>query len=329
MIEYVTQIAPQRSTQYAELASTLSPFEVQLSPLQEHLLAVEPLQLGGQSYLHLQFSTELTPAQIAELDMLATTGGLFRFYPHLADLPGPLLHPIQPQFTPAFSPDLVATRRYKGKTNELFTHFMCNIARHSSDFSHRAWSTLRVFDPLAGGGTTLFTALMLGADAAGVEQNAQSAQTTAAFLKQYTQTQGIKCKVDEGRVKKLGKRWRFDFSATTQQCVIANGDTAQAPALTSGFKKSHLIVTDLPYGIQHRGKLIALLSGALPVWANLLQPGGVLTFSWDATRFPRKEMIDVVHSNSPFIVFDEAPYNQLSHQVDRVIKKRDLIVARL
>jgi tRNA G10 N-methylase Trm11 len=99
--------------------------------------------------------------------------------------------------------------------------------------------------------------------------------------------------------------------------------------LTSGFKKSHLIVTDLPYGIQHRGKLIALLSNALPVWAKLLQTGGVLTFSWDATRFPRRDMIDVVQANSPFIVFDELPYNQLSHQVDRVIKKRDLIVARI
>ena len=64
-------------------------------------------------------------------------------------------------------------------------------------------------DPLAGGGTTLFTALTLGADVVGVEQNAQDVQSTATFLRQYAREAGIVCKIKEERLKKLGKRWLY------------------------------------------------------------------------------------------------------------------------
>jgi tRNA G10 N-methylase Trm11 len=97
--------------------------------------------------------------------------------------------------------------------------------------------------------------------------------------------------------------------------------------LIAGFKP-HLIVTDLPYGIQHQGPLAALLTAGLPVWASLLVPGGALVFSWDATRFPRPEMIRLVESVSPLRVLDEPPYDRLAHRVDRVIKQRDVLVAR-
>ena len=80
------------------------------------------------------------------------------------------------------------TRRYKGKTNELFTQFMCNLARYSSDFAAEPWASLRLFDPLAGGGTALFTALVLGADVAGVEKDSGDVESTAAFVEQYART---------------------------------------------------------------------------------------------------------------------------------------------
>ena len=52
------------------------------------------------------------------------------------------------------------------------------------------WSTLRVLDPLAGGGTTLFVALVLGADALGVEQSARDVASTASFLQRYLGGEG-------------------------------------------------------------------------------------------------------------------------------------------
>jgi len=168
-----------------------------------------------------------------------------------------------------------------------------------------------VFDPLAGGGTTLFTALVLGADAAGVEQNAQDVQTTAAFLAQFLREQRISHRQNEERLKGLGQRWSFSIGKKNadqiQRCTLARGDTEQSVALLDGFKP-HLIVADLPYGIQHHGQLTDLLANALPVWESLLPPSGTLALAWDATRFPRAEMRVHVESVSGLRVLTEPPY---------------------
>lgn len=327
-VTLLAQIAPQRSTQYTQLASMLAPYELLLSPVGELLVGIEPVVLGGQDYLMLTMDDMPHAEQLEELGRMAMLGGVFRYYQDIGDEPGPFLKPIELLFEPFVHPDIVFTRRYKGKTNELFTQFMLNIARFSSEFSHREWSTLRVLDPLAGGGTTLLTALMYGADAVGVEQDSQ--QSTATFVRQFMKEFGIKCKFKEENLKKLGKRWWLTIGKEqTHEFVVAEGDTALTDQLISGFKNPHLIVTDLPYGIQHKGGLIELLVSALPIWQKVLSAGGALVFSWDATRFERDEMIDVVESASDFRVLNYDAYEALMHPVDRVIKARDVIVARV
>jgi hypothetical protein len=323
------QIAPQRSTQYAQLASTLAPFELQLSPLGPLLSEFEEIELGGQAYLKIELEAELDPVMRYELGALAMTSGLFVYYDHIGDQAGPFLQPIESGFAPFVSPDLVMTRRYRGKTNEMFTHFLCNVARYSSDFAQRRWEGLRVMDPLAGGGTTLLTALMLGADSVGVEQAEQDVTTTIAFLRDYMRGEGIACQIKEERVQKVGQRWWATVGKTgARQLVFARGMSWDSAQLISGFKKPHLIVTDLPYGVQHQGKLVELLEASLPVWAQLLSEGGALVFAWESARLPREEMIELVESASPLKVLNTPPYDQLAHRVDRVIKARDVMVAR-
>lgn len=332
-MEIIAQIAPQRSTQYAALADFLAPLELQLSPLGRQLADLRRVELGGRAYLQFTLPGELTPEASYELGIMATLDAFFIYYETLDGRTGPFLQPLDTAFTPAWAPDLVMTRRYRGKTNELFTHWLCNIARYSSDLADRPWHTLRVLDPLSGGGTSLFTALMLGADAAGVEQDENDVRTTVTFFKQYAQQQRVSHTVKEERLKKVGRRWTFEIGKRNdppeqrQQCILAQGDTAQSAQLIAGFKP-HLIVTDLPYGIQHQGKLHALLSSALPVWEALLPPSGALAFSWDATRFGRAEMMALVQSSSSLRVLDEGVYAQFGHQVDRVIKQREVLVAR-
>lgn len=328
MTTLLAQIAPQRSTQYATLATTMAPHELMLSPLGRVIKSIDVINLGGNTYCRCVFTAELDQIQLDELGMLATTSAFFWYYQALGEHTGPFLKPVEPKFVPYFSSDLVMTRRYKGKTNELFTHFLCNLAKFSSNFASAPWNTLRVFDPLAGGGTTLFTALMLGADAAGVEKNTKDVQTTASYIIQYAQAQKIACKLKEERLKKLGKRWCFLLGDALKQCILASGDTAASPHLMAGFKKPHLIVTDLPYGIQHRGQLVDLLTEALPVWASLLASGGAMALAWESTRFARDEMMALVEFTGVLTVRNEPPYNQLAHRVDRVIKQRDIIVAR-
>jgi predicted RNA methylase len=259
---------------------------------------------------------------------LATISAFFEYEEVMEGRSGPWLRPIATGFQPVLPVELATARRYRGKTNEVLCHFMCNVARASSDFSHRPWQELRVLDPLAGGGTILFTALMLGAEVAGVEQDAQDFHTTVAYVRQFCQEARIACRVQEERLRKIGRRTTLTLGKNpARRCLLAQGKTDQAAAMITGFKP-HVIVTDLPYGIQHNGPLLDLLTSGLPVWANLLPVGGTLVFAWDATRFPRQEMVSVVATHAPLVVIDVPPYDQLAHQVDRVIKRRDIIVAR-
>jgi len=269
-----------------------------------------------------------TPSDLQEWGMLSMASGFFDLLESLPGENGPFLRPISTGFQPSFPRDLMMTRRYKGKTNEMLTHFLCNIARYSSGFLRKPWRELRVFDPLSGGGTTLFAGMMLGSDVAGVEKRNQDVQTTVAFLRQYLSGQRIKHSVKEERLKSYGARWRFTIGKEKDHlCVLASGETHQSAKLIEGFKKPHLIVTDLPYGIQHYRDLVPLLKAGLPVWASMMVPDGVLAMAWESSRFPRKEMIALVESETDLNVLNHPPYDSFAHRVDRVIKERDILVA--
>jgi hypothetical protein len=322
------QIAPQRSTQYAELASALAPAELALSPLGSLIRAIQPAVIGGQPFLRLEVTALPDDRQRRELAALAMTSACFELRDRLAGEDGPWLRPIDPEGAPFLPVELIMARRYRGKTNELLTRFLLNIARASSAYAQESWRALRVFDPLSGGGTTLFSALVLGADAAGVEHSAQDMQTTAAYLREFCREERIPCAHKEERLRKVGRRWWFSLGKDAPaRCLLACGDTRQSAELLAGLKKPHLIVGDLPYGIQHRGELDSLLREALPAWAALLPPGGALALAWDATRFPRQEMLALAGEACPLTVLNQPPYDALAHRVDRVIKRRDVLVA--
>ncbi len=52
-----------------------------------------------------------------------------------------------------------------------------------------------------------------------------------------------------------------------------------------------------------------------------------MALAWDATRLPREKLTEVVTANSGLTVRDDGPYGELEHRVDRVIKRRDVLVA--
>jgi hypothetical protein len=168
---------------------------------------------------------------------------------------------------------------------------------------------------------------MLGASVAGVEHNQKDVQSTTAFVRQFAREQRIASDESRSRFRGIGQRWVFTLGRQQQICMLAHGDTADAHDLISGFRP-HLIVADLPYGIQHQGQLADLLEHGLPAWEALLPTSGTLVLAWESTRVPRSDMIHLIESHSSLIVLDEPPYNQMAHRVDRVIKRRDVIVAR-
>lgn len=322
----LAQIAPQRSTQYSALATALAPAELRLSPIGSSITSLEPVTLGGQAYLQAGLSSPIEATQLRELGGLAMTSAFFDCFERIGEEAGPFLRPRETGFAPALPMELMTARRYKGKTSESFTHFMLNVARFSSAFAGTPWHELRVFDPLMGGGTTLLAALVLGASAMGVEQGKEDVESTATYLAQFCCEQRIPFQEKEERMKKYGRRWNFSIGPVQQQCAFARGDTLQSAELMHTLKRPHLIVTDLPYGIQHHGALVDLLSETLPVWAGMLQAGGSIVMAWDSTRFSRDEMIALAGAASSLRVLTHSPYDQMQHRVDRVIKQRDVVV---
>lgn len=330
MTTLLAQVAPQRSTQYADLARTLAIPELQLSPIGAHAADFAAVKLGGQDYVRFTLSQEPDANQCRELGMLAMTSAFFTQYDRIGDVDGPLLRPLESGWQPMLSPDIVATRRYRGKTNEVFTHFLCNIARFSSAFADEPWANLSIMDPLMGGGTTLFVGLMLGAQkVGGVDHETEDVRSTATFLQQYLQHERISHKMQPERLKGLGLRWQCTIGKKgerpIQECIMASGDTGQSQTLLPGFKP-HLIVADLPYGVQHHGPLNTFLLEALPAWLAMLRRGGVIALAWDATRFARAEMLALLQTQPKLQLHNNPPYDALAHAVDRVIKVRDVLI---
>jgi hypothetical protein len=326
----VTQLAPQRSTQYSNLARDLAEAEVLASPIGPGLQNVSLRSIAGQDYLQFDLPGRVTDEAARLLASMAMLGGVFEMFDAIGDVAGPLLRPVQTTHAAFISPDMAAIRRYKGKTNEAFTHFLCNMAKYASDFHSSDWSTLDVVDPLCGGGTTLFTALSLGADVAGLDVDRTDIESTASFITQYCRENRIALASKEERLRKLGaRRWLFQIGRDdVRRCMLVLGNAGQTRELLAGFGRPHLIVTDLPYGIQHSGPLHGLLADCLPGWAELLVSGGAIAFSWDSTRLDRQEMMALVGKVADLEVVDRPPYDRLAHRVDRVIKRRDVLVAR-
>ena len=327
------KITPQRSTQYAHMTSALALPELLASPCAPFISNVVPVTLAGQNYLLVNAENTLlsSPDMLHILARLGATSEVYEYFERIGDVPGPLLRPVEPQFTPFVPLEMAEARRYKGKTNEIFTRVLLNVAIFAGGYSQHYADRLRILDPLAGGGTTLFLALAAGYDAFGVEIERQDVETTAVFVRQYLENERISHKEMDERGRRAGHRYQFEIGPKNDRhlLVLAQGDTREAELHmrnVSGGPRMHAIVGDLPYGIQHFGEISSWLGTALPAWERMLLPGGTLALAWNATRIERNAMIELIESRTRLRVRNDAPFTQFTHMVDRVIKKRDIVV---
>lgn len=327
------RITPQRSTQYANMTEVLAAPELLASPLGAAIRELTPLKLAGQDYLLANIDDAALDAPHARkvLGRLGATSEAYEYFERIGEITGPLLRPIEPDFTPFVPLEMSETRRYKGKTNELFTRVLLNMALFAGNYSSQYTERLRILDPLAGGGTTLFLALAYGYDAFGIELERHDVETTEVFIKQYFNSESVPYKEVDERGRRAGRRIQFEVGrkGDTRTLVLVHGDSAQADQHlreVPGGPKMHAIIGDLPYGIQHFGEISGLLTAALPVWERMLLPGGTLALAWNATRIERAEMIALLEKRTRLTIRNELPYTQLTHIVDRVIKRRDIII---
>lgn len=312
--------------------------ELQASPFGEAAADMQFIKLGGQSYVQVEIKAgQDEAARLAELAVvlprLGATSEGFEYFVDLPGVTGPLLRPLEPSFLPFVPLEMAEVRRYKGKTNELFTRVMLNLAIFAGAYREQFTGRLRVLDPLAGGGTTLFLALAAGYDAFGIEQNRQDIETTEVFVRQYFHSMNIVYKERDEKGRKAGRRAIFEVGrkgGEKRYLVLVHGETTRAAQHLQeipGGPHMHAIVGDLPYGIQHFSEIAVLLNTALPTWERLLLPGGTLALAWNATHIARASLVQLVETCTSLQIRNDPPYTRLEHTVDRVIKKRDILIA--
>lgn len=218
--------------------------------------------------------------------------------------------------------DFVSGEKYRGKTNETLTQLLVNLALQEvrSETDNR-----RLLDPMCGRGTSLFWAMRYGMSATGVEKDASALNEVRRGLKKWTKLHRQKHKLAEGWVQKANKKGvgKFlDFQAEGQTVRIVTGDTVEARTLV-GRAPYDLIVTDIPYGVQHMGgpdgarSPLAVIQDAAKGWGDCLAPGGVMAIAYNRNIPKRTEMVaafeglglevierDVAHRMSESIVRD-------------------------
>ena len=357
---------------FFDASETLSLAELSLclSKLQTRCGEPAACSLAGARWYAFDAENRLPEEDIARLSKLSSLYALFQ-------TEGALLSPIEPIVFRPFPESLSAILKYTGKTNALFTRLMLHIAELSlpdastgrmtpekkdsgmpgkiSDHNtveyiedHEAITNedntfrpspkpLRLLDPVAGKGTTLYEALMRGWDAAGIEIVAGAAHEAAVYFQKYLETEKWKHKAQKEKIHGAAS-WRFRFARDKQglndspgEWFMIAGDGKLADRFF-GKAAFDIVAGDLPYGVSHGnvagGRLmrspVALLSECLPAWRAVLKPRGVLALSYNCLSLPREEICSLLSQNA-FHVLSEPPYDRLAHRVDASIR-RDIVV---
>jgi hypothetical protein len=186
--------------------------------------------------------------------------------------------------------------KYQGKTNELVTQLAINVGLTFCDTNDD--STPSVLDPMAGRGTTLLWALRYGFDARGIELEPKALAGLQQHVKKQTKLHRIKHKQIQGSVGKFnrkdhGRFLQYQFGDRTLR--LTTGDGREADDLLQR-QRFHLIVSDLPYGVQHTApggtrNPLRTIEECAPIWCDCLRPGGAMVLIFNAYQPRRAELV--------------------------------------
>lgn len=236
--------------------------------------------------------------------------------------------------------DLPAILKYKGKTNESFLQLLINIALYSGGFAHKADQVLELLDPMCSRATSLFIAANYAWNSCGLDIDQNDLSEAERFLKRYFEYHRMKHEYSkESRTIPQSKPIvvsNFKFSpnpdayrrGNVNSLRLARADAAQARELF-GKEKFHIIVCDLPYGVQHAAsgaKLDVLLERALPRWREALKKGGCVALSFNSNTMKRSKILDMMDA-AGLEAKRGGVYEDFSHWVEQAVT-RDIAVAR-
>ena len=332
---FLFQLTPHANIRYREAQEKLG--RAELSCLLG-ALGVEaedaPCTVGGVPFLRFE-ADALTDAQLSALSM--HSAALL-----ICEKQGELLRPLEKVSHDYLSADLAEVLKYKGKTSAVFTHMMINCALAASDFFGKE-EPLTVLDPMCGRGTTCFVALQHGMNAVGVDIDNRDLKECVDYFERYLQYHRMKHKLDQSSrtvrkhavpaaVYTIADTKEHFKEGDTRTLSLFLGDTGLTGEL---LKKSpaHLLVADLPYGVQHapqEGKrtesFLQVMNRALPQWHAALRKGGALALSFNTLTLKKADLIRLLEE-AGFTPLTDAPYDDFEHFVEQAVH-RDFLVAR-
>lgn len=283
---------------------------------------------------------QITAEEEMSPQLIAAVRGHSLLYALFEIREGGLLLPVASRAQAYVGSDLPGILKYKGKTNELFLQLLVNAALYSGGFARRGQERLELLDPMCGRGTTLFVGANRGWNSTGADVDKNDLSEAEKFLRRYFEYHRMKHIFKrEARTVPGGRSVpvsQFFFSDTPEHfknddtCSLrmACADAAQSREIF-GKEKFHMIVCDLPYGVQHASVGASpekLLKQALPGWREALKKGGTIALSFNAQTL-KTERVRALMEEAGLEVKRGGAYDGFSHWVEQAVT-RDIAVGK-
>lgn len=210
---------------------------------------------------------------------------------------GNLLRPLELTADYHLHEDFVFGSKFKGKTNERLTQLLINVGL--ATIGKDATKDVKLLDPMCGRATTLLWAMRYGLQAKGIEQDTKAIEDIHRNLKKWTKLHRQKHKLSEGFIggqkkKRTGQFLDFNTEQGSMRIVIEDARKAEQV-----FKKEKfdLLISDLPYGIQHfttekTRNPLTIIEQCIKPWKTCLKKTGAIVLAFNSNNPKRIDLIN-------------------------------------
>ena len=159
---------------------------------------------------------------------------------------------------------------------------------------------VKILDPMCGRATTMLWSLRYGFNSKGIEVEPKALPDINQIVKKWSKISKISSKVREGFVGKktknrVGKFLEFSAQGNSFKAIVGNSSDTSTLLNRQQFD---LIITDIPYGIQHRASKGAknpmnMLELCLPEWSKCLGDKGSMVIGFNSNNPKRKKLVEL------------------------------------
>ena len=189
--------------------------------------------------------------------------------------------------------------------------------------------TVKLLDPMCGRGTSLFWAMRYGLKAKGLEHDKKAIEDVRRNVKKWCKIHRQKHKINEGFLggsKKSKSGEFFELSVGSTSARIMTGDAVDADKSLKS-DRFDIIVSDLPYGVQHFANdgsrnPLAVLEQCAESWKTCLKKTGVMVLAFNRNN-PKRQALVNVFENAGWQVFDFEAKHRMSESI-----VRDVLIIR-